>query len=345
MFNSLANLLFGSNANTSTNPESTDQIEQILEDNNTNSSLQATASTTTATSIGRNTDNNNQNVSNRSVEDHLKKLISIDHNNDDDVTNVDELDDDWLLVNREDDEEDSLPRTDSEEELPFVEIKRSPTFQQRPTRNSNHHSLSAYHQRTIALRYDGGGLTQSLYVVPSSADCNNGTVITTNLPTHMSMEESWFLTPPPCFTSTGPVNMETSPFENLLIEHPSMSVYHSIRSAQEAAESFINLDLGVEESQNGTMVVVEQPTGRNQSVAPRVARNRVERLNPTQCKMEYLTRSAQKVHDKKDRQTICRGAIKRSNKVREYNSKSNRQRRSDLQHSKISSGANNNRKC
>ncbi|XP_071445730.1 uncharacterized protein TP53INP [Hetaerina americana] len=40
-----------------------------------------------------------------------------------------------------------------------------------------------------------------------------------------SLEESWFLTPPPCFTSTGPVHMETSSLENLLIEHPSMSVY------------------------------------------------------------------------------------------------------------------------
>lgn len=41
-----------------------------------------------------------------------------------------------------------------------------------------------------------------------------------------TMEESWFLTPPPCFTSAGPIHMETSPLENLLIEHPSMSVYH-----------------------------------------------------------------------------------------------------------------------
>lgn len=35
-----------------------------------------------------------------------------------------------------------------------------------------------------------------------------------------NMEESWFVTPPSCFTSQGPVNMETSPLENLLIEHP-----------------------------------------------------------------------------------------------------------------------------
>lgn len=42
-----------------------------------------------------------------------------------------------------------------------------------------------------------------------------------------SMEESWFVTPPPCFTGRGskPVLLETSPLENLLIEHPSMSVY------------------------------------------------------------------------------------------------------------------------
>lgn len=41
-----------------------------------------------------------------------------------------------------------------------------------------------------------------------------------------SLEESWFVTPPPCFTGRGsqPV-LEASPLENLLIEHPSMSVY------------------------------------------------------------------------------------------------------------------------
>ncbi|XP_034029806.1 tumor protein p53-inducible nuclear protein 1 [Thalassophryne amazonica] len=42
-----------------------------------------------------------------------------------------------------------------------------------------------------------------------------------------SLEESWFVTPPPCFMGRGsqPVLLETSPLENLLIEHPSMSVY------------------------------------------------------------------------------------------------------------------------
>ncbi|CAG2180785.1 unnamed protein product, partial [Oppiella nova] len=40
------------------------------------------------------------------------------------------------------------------------------------------------------------------------------------------MEESWFVTPPPCFNSlSNPVIIETTPLENLLIEHPSMSVF------------------------------------------------------------------------------------------------------------------------
>ncbi|XP_038659548.1 tumor protein p53-inducible nuclear protein 2 isoform X1 [Scyliorhinus canicula] len=42
-----------------------------------------------------------------------------------------------------------------------------------------------------------------------------------------TLEESWFVTPPPCFTAEGQdeVQVESSPLENLLIEHPSMSVY------------------------------------------------------------------------------------------------------------------------
>ena len=45
-----------------------------------------------------------------------------------------------------------------------------------------------------------------------------------------ALEESWYLTPPPCFTRAGPVNVETSPLEDLLIDHPSMSVYRATAS-------------------------------------------------------------------------------------------------------------------
>lgn len=43
----------------------------------------------------------------------------------------------------------------------------------------------------------------------------------------VQLEESWYVTPPPCFEASGlsPEVLEASPMEDLLIEHPSMSVY------------------------------------------------------------------------------------------------------------------------
>ncbi|XP_076065859.1 tumor protein p53 inducible nuclear protein isoform X2 [Oratosquilla oratoria] len=38
-------------------------------------------------------------------------------------------------------------------------------------------------------------------------------------------EAGWLVTPPPCFTQSQGPPLATSPMENLLIEHPSMSVY------------------------------------------------------------------------------------------------------------------------
>ncbi|CAJ1063121.1 LOW QUALITY PROTEIN: tumor protein p53-inducible nuclear protein 1 [Xyrichtys novacula] len=65
-----------------------------------------------------------------------------------------------------------------------------------------------------------------------------------------SLEESWFVTPPPCFTGRGnkPILLETSPLENLLIEHPSMSVYahHSPpRLTLDALPRSLDLELGL----------------------------------------------------------------------------------------------------
>lgn len=51
------------------------------------------------------------------------------------------------------------------------------------------------------------------------------------------LQESWYLTPPPSFTSEGPVHMETSPLENLLIEHPSMSVYQHTQRVRKSSNS------------------------------------------------------------------------------------------------------------
>lgn len=47
------------------------------------------------------------------------------------------------------------------------------------------------------------------------------------LKAQVQLEESWYVTPPPCFEASGlsPEVLEASPMEDLLIEHPSMSVY------------------------------------------------------------------------------------------------------------------------
>ncbi|KAM4705279.1 tumor protein p53-inducible nuclear protein 1 [Rhinophrynus dorsalis] len=63
------------------------------------------------------------------------------------------------------------------------------------------------------------------------------------------MEESWFVTPPPCFTAgeLTTFEVETSPMENLLIEHPSMSVYavHNLCHKPEAGceSEFLTSDI------------------------------------------------------------------------------------------------------
>ena len=54
---------------------------------------------------------------------------------------------------------------------------------------------------------------------------------------HPSMEECWLVTPPPCFVGNSQQAVVTaSPLEDLLIEHPSMSVYHP-RDRHAAMES------------------------------------------------------------------------------------------------------------
>lgn len=85
-------------------------------------------------------------------------------------------------------------QTDSEEEIPFVEIKNSPAVRG-TTRHSRNNSNVGSH--------DGAAFNS----LPSS-------------PIPNSMDESWFVTPPPCFTARDPINVEISPLENLLIEHP-----------------------------------------------------------------------------------------------------------------------------
>lgn len=125
------------------------------------------------------------------------QVVSTDNNfNNLNLTTIslDEEDDsDWLFVDREnkDSDADSLKSTDSEEDLlPIIDILKTPTLL----------------RKNFLLRDDGKQL--------HAAICNLPTLFPS------SLDDSWLVTPAPCFTSTGPIQIATSPLENLLIEHP-----------------------------------------------------------------------------------------------------------------------------
>ncbi|KMY97605.1 uncharacterized protein Dsimw501_GD13843, isoform F [Drosophila simulans] len=295
------------------------------------------------------------------------------------------------MSKKSNEEDDSLPRSDSEEELSVVEVSQprggstasSPLvtvatgtavgFRRRQGVNScslysgpRPQQQRNYLQRSRVSRPlsistlspprsvpalgagDHDTLTQSLYVAsPSGSDQGQDHGQGANV----LMEESWYVTPPPCFTSIGPINMETSPFENLLIEHPSMSVYHSIRSTQEGTDSFVNLDLGVSTEvpqQREEPEPEAEPQDQRQALQEqqRAPNARFDSHAAVQLKQQTLARQSQKSKNKKEHQQLCRSAIKRANKVRDFQAKANRPRRSEMQHCKLVSGANNNRsKC
>ncbi|KAE8576577.1 hypothetical protein XENTR_v10004249 [Xenopus tropicalis] len=141
-----------------------------------------------------------------------------------------------------------------------------------------------------------------------------------SIPPHppQSMDESWFVTPPPCFTAEAPGQDElgTSPLEDLLIEHPSMSVYIT----------------------NGSIVVEEDTREAPRDRSP--SKTRVERRTPhhatsMSAKAAILGKVGQasriqraKAHV--DRRKISRKSLQRQNLAREIQGRSMTRHRSFL---------------
>ncbi|KAK3912763.1 Tumor protein p53-inducible nuclear protein 1 [Frankliniella fusca] len=121
-----------------------------------------------------------------------------------------EADDDWLLVDKTDDEASSEGASPSTS--PAVTVP----------------AAAAAARLTLAVS------TTSYHWPDSDEAASLGAGAALGAPGACPLEESWFVTPPPCFTS-GSVPLETSPLENLLIEHPSMSVYHRSAAPQAPA--------------------------------------------------------------------------------------------------------------
>ena len=62
--------------------------------------------------------------------------------------------------------------------------------------------------------------------------------------------EAWLVTPPQSFTASGTQQLPASPMEDLLIEHPSMSVYAPRRTGSTGSSENSSLETSPERSQN-----------------------------------------------------------------------------------------------
>ncbi|KAK7113856.1 uncharacterized protein [Littorina saxatilis] len=113
--------------------------------------------------------------------------------------------------------------------------------------------------------------------------------------------ESWIVTPPPCFTGTGSINthLSSSPLENLLIEHPSMSVYNSLQDHPEQEESLQPEEMEVVRASEGAAM----PT-------------RVTRSSVGVAQQIKLTRCHQRKQQVEGRKQLSRKNVERSNKAR-----------------------------
>lgn len=172
-----------------------------------------------------------------------------------------------------------------------------------------------------------------------------------------AMEESWYVTPPACFTRAGPVNVETSPFEDLLIEHPSMSVYRATASPVAPDTPPRTEERNLEEDVTPPARTTERPTvslerrrrrAENDETLSRPAIHDGRPAN-NRASMDHILAaqfcSALKALEKRSTESLKRERLERSNKVREaLGVKGKRPRRQDRLRIQ-NSGANNNRKC
>uniref|UniRef100_W5MAB6 Tumor protein p53 inducible nuclear protein 2 n=1 Tax=Lepisosteus oculatus TaxID=7918 RepID=W5MAB6_LEPOC len=121
------------------------------------------------------------------------------------------------------------------------------------------------------------------------------------------MDESWFVTPPPCFTAEGSTP-EASPMEDLLIEHPSMSVYVSTGNQSVAEET-------------GSLVLQET----SQRVDPAVSAGRALSSRPPRgsasqaaalAKVAQVSR-VQRAKARSERRQLGRHRLQRQNRLRD----------------------------
>ncbi|XP_065359570.1 uncharacterized protein TP53INP isoform X2 [Calliphora vicina] len=391
MFSSLASFLFGSNTNCETNSETTAATATgvILDERDSNvvdadNLIEVTSLTPSVTGAGgqgqqraiikrgKNKRNNARQQNKRKGIKNGKPISPLTSKQTKLLTPSDSCDevefdeDEWFIVEKEDEEEDDSPsRTDSEgENVPVIEVVKtakpinanaaaSSLAQQRRLQHINSHSLYSgprpqkqrnYLQKTRNNRSNGNGLSVST-LSPSRTvnDGRNGSGH--EIPADNGLTRSLYVAAMSPAQSDEKLATTANGLEAITkMDESCMSVYHSIKTAQEAAESFIKLDIGVNDMAEKQKTNETTPKKNPQTVQARASVYRLDRQSVAQLKQELMARNVQKLQTKKERRDICRSAIKRANKVRDVQSRNHTQRRADRQHSKVFSNANNNRK-
>ncbi|GFQ94339.1 trp53inp1 [Trichonephila clavata] len=141
------------------------------------------------------------------------------------------------------------------------------------------------------------------------------------------IEEGWFVAPPPCFTKNSTGMIEKSPLEDLLIEHPSMSVYAQVPGFQ---TSFKKTDDHAETSSQ----IETSDTSTKRTNEPRAEQGLLTvctkpkmNCSKSQHDLKSLvdqvenTKPAQQAKWENDQYKLCPSYMSRQNRVHRYQSR------------------------
>ncbi|XP_059905361.1 tumor protein p53-inducible nuclear protein 1 isoform X1 [Gadus macrocephalus] len=216
--------------------------------------------------------------------------------------------------------QDNMQTTLAETEWPRPPLKRRRTHRGRareletplgPCAKSRPRVPGASTPGTLSRRAEGSALSAS---PGSGRECGGGGGGSSSAGSERGcMDESWFVTPPPCFTAEG-ATAEASPMEDLLIEHPSMSVYVSPNNLSMVSNG--NLSVVGEESVSlaGSMSrVADQPAAP--AMPTRASRGAAAQAGAL-AKVTQVAR-VQRGKARIERRHLGRNRIQRQNRVRE----------------------------
>ena len=111
------------------------------------------------------------------------------------------------------------------------------------------------------------------------------------------MEESWFITPPPCFINhSNQINIETTPFENLLIEHPSMSVFGPSLPRTTSLSSLPS-SLSSHASESSSATSSKATSSSNSVVTSQVYNNQQHQVQQTRPSRQQQQQRVQRPHN------------------------------------------------